>query len=510
MAPLDTLSVSQVELADHGQHGGCLRRWWLERVQGFRPDQTGAQTEGELGHELLAEYLRTGAMPPPRVKMSKMVTAAINKGRLPAPGSGLIEMRFDGQNKRDAGGRWIPVDRAKTFWLGGIPWDGFIDYQSLEPTDGVVIVLDHKFTSDLQYAKPAEDLIETVQMPVYCMVAAKRFQFCRVDGFWIVHHYVCRRGTSSTLRRAFVTLDQVLERRESILRVVERMKSVVQVEQQKDVPFSLKSCSAYMGCPHQARCRAFAGKDRVVPTYAELTDEEKALFPSMEEGALYAVSSDPKKVEPVKRASIIEDLDENEKPIAAGKDFGPPLAASEPAPVEKMSCADCGTVLDEGNSSRLQGGKVVHVNCPAMSQAAALSPEAEALAKAEMKVSPAEPVKRKPGRPRGSKNKPTEGQPQTANAITATARAQADETIRRIEAAESAPAAAAQSSGEAAPDLGCKTTADGGCMGWGCMHDAGNVPPHPTMTTSIIPANISITVDVGPVLAALLRKLAGV
>lgn len=507
MTPLDTLSVSQVEQADHAQTGGCLRRWWFERVQGFRPEQTGAQTEGELGHELLARYLETGQRPPPRVKLSKAVNAAIDRGKLPPPGSGLIERRFSDQPKRDAAGNWIPLDRTKTLHLGGIPFDGFIDYQSRElDADGYLLVLDHKFTSDLQYARPAEKLIKTVQMPVYCLDVWRRFRFQTVQGFRIAHHYVCRRGTSSTMRRAFVTPDQVLERRDKILPVIERMKGVVSTGKQNDVPHNLKSCSAYTGCPHQVRCRAFAGKEQHMSAVGDLD----AIFdgPSAQEVAAYSLPSDPPAAPgvvqeatpslyapasstPVEKLKIVYEPDQKDETGGSPpKTLEPPKASAPPAG-EKASCADCGTVLHEENSSRLKGGNLVHVKCPAQAP-------------------PAEMEKKPRGRPPGSKNKPKETE---ANAP----------DITPPPAAVSATLPVENSRAEmlAAPDGGLPETPTAfaeRAEGVSQRHDEAQnaVAARQTMGLTAIPSSIpssialNVTVDVGPILGALIRKLTGV
>lgn len=311
------LSVSQVEAFDSTQRAGCPRRWYFERVEGHKPEQTDAQTDGVAGHALLATYLATGQTPEGRVKMGKAVRAAIAKGVLPAPGPDLlIERRFSGQDQRTPDGKWIPVDVSKTLHIGRVPWDGFID--CLHGRD-VVTVLDHKFTSDLEYAKQGAELINTVQMPVYALAALKWFP--GATQFRLSHHYVCRTGEESDLRSALVTLDQVTERKAAIETTVASMQQIKTCTSQADVPFNRKACDAFGGCPHQSRCTAF--KQRSVM----LTPEELALFSDLPSVPAKAPASAPGAP-----AAPVQISDSEEVWDPAKKAFSP-VAAPAPAPV---------------------------------------------------------------------------------------------------------------------------------------------------------------------------------
>lgn len=269
---LEQLSVSQVESFDHSNRTGCARRWWFERVRGLKPEQDDAQSDGEAGHLLLATYFQTGKLPQGRVKMGKAVTAAILKGELPKPGPDmLIEERFDGQPRLDSKGEKVPLDVAETFHLGGLPWDGYIDLAYRR--GDVPTILDHKFSSDIDaFAKPADGLIKTVQMPIYVLSQlpfwpdAKRWE--------IAHHNVSRVGTRSFIRSAIVGLDEVLERKAQIEAVVESMKVVAATDVESDVPANTKTaCDAWNGCPHQSICKAYKERNQV-----KFTSEEMALF----------------------------------------------------------------------------------------------------------------------------------------------------------------------------------------------------------------------------------------
>lgn len=378
---IQSLSVSQAEKFDPAQTGGCPRRWWFEVVQGFRPERTEALTDGDKGHALLADYLRTGQAPKGRVKMGAAVRAAIAASNLPTPGDHLlVERRFSGQPQRDAAGNWVPLDTAKTLWLGGVPWDGFVDCQWYSARRASV--LDHKFSSDIhKYAKPAEKLILTVQMPVYCANALRVWP--AAQEFELIHHYVARTGQDSFIRRAVVTLGQVLDRVEQVGALVAKMERAAQVERQDDVEFNRRSCDAYNGCPHQSRCRAFKEKQVM------LTDAEKSFFGDME---LPGDAKPPPAVVQAPRRVMVDVApnESEEEAIARSRGLTPPTAskpAPQPPPEEKPACPACGmTLAHDVNASRLRDGTWKHIGCPAE------NPESA-------------PAKRGPGRPPGAKNK---------------------------------------------------------------------------------------------------------
>lgn len=330
------LSVSQVTSFDPTQKGGCPRRWFYDAVMGLRPPMTDAQTEGDLGHALLATYFRTGKGPQGRVKMGKAVSAAIAKGELPTPGSDLmVESRFSGQPQRDADGKWIPLDHSKTLWLAGVPWDGYIDLRFKR--DDFVTVLDHKFSADIhEYALEADELIKTVQMPVYCLDSLRVWS--DVKSFQLVHHNVARTGEDSFLRSKVVTLDQVLERKANIESVVDDMRLTAAAVSAEDVPFNRKSCSAWRGCPHQSRCTAF--KERQV----SLTPEELATFPDVQitdytsapAAATVSATAAPAAAQVVVIPPPTSGAESNTLELAAVlPPDAPPNDANAPAPVKK-------------------------------------------------------------------------------------------------------------------------------------------------------------------------------
>lgn len=381
------LSVSQIEAFDHSQEGGCERRWWFERANDLRPDQTRSQEEGEAGHALLAHYFATGEKPTGRPLMGKAVTGAIVKGELPAPGADLlVEERFSGQPKFDAAGNWLPLRDDQTLVLAGVPLEGFIDL-SFRRGD-VPEVWDHKFftparpeVSDDPYAwlKRPEELLQTVQMPVYALSQVPFWP--DATKFRLVHHYVSKKGIDSKIRSAVVSVEQLRKRQTEIEAVIERMKLVAGAATQDEVPFNRRSCDAWRGCPHQAICSAYQQKEAPM----SLTEAEKALFADLDdipnEAATAATPPPPPKVEDAKPAAT--------QP-----------APSAPAPEAAPTCS-CGTQLTPENGSKLRDGSWKHIGCRLDAKPETPAPRtrkskeekaAEAAAAAASKPTPEKPV----------------------------------------------------------------------------------------------------------------------
>lgn len=259
------ISVSQVTTYD-----SCNLKWWFKHVQRLPDPPPKSMEEGSHAHGLIEHYLRTGEEPEGRVKLGKAIRGAIAAGLFPTPGPDLlIEYRFSGQPKLDAAGNWVELEDSPIV-AHGAQFDGFIDL--MYRRDEVPSVDDHKITSDIYapWNKKADELIGTVQMPVYGLVAFHKWP--DADKVRLTHNYVSKRGVESEKRSQVVTRDQVLERWATIQTSVAGMIQTRRAERQEDVPFNRKVCRDYRGCPFQSSCKAYQ-ENKVA-----LTAEELALF----------------------------------------------------------------------------------------------------------------------------------------------------------------------------------------------------------------------------------------
>lgn len=395
---LRALSASQAERFDPEQVGGCKRRWYFQDVMRLEvPEPEESKNDGHAGHALFAMHYR-GEPLPKRHRMLKAVRGALVKGELPArePGQ-LIESRFDGQPARDANGERLSLDTTRTLWLGGVPWDGYVDLRFYR--EGTITVLDHKFSSDIHtYAKPADRLLASVQMPVYALDSLRLWP--EAQHIELVHHYVSRKGVDSFLRRQLVTVEQVRQRGREIERLVAEMIAVSQAKSPDDVPGNRASCHTWSGCPFQSRCTAFKEKPKM-----DLNPEEQEWLSALGGGepekptggelaeALKVLDS----AEPVVLAAVVDGLTETEKAKLAEFVKAPPTAPGAPAateleiasaagaldpeddpfavfapkpsvpaeqPARPPSCTDCGAELNAENGSQ-RDGVWTHVGCPA-------------------------------------------------------------------------------------------------------------------------------------------------
>jgi hypothetical protein len=506
---LTRLSVSQAEKFDPAQTGGCPRRWWFEEVRGHKPEQGEAQSDGEKGHALLAHYLATGEEPQGRVKMGKAVRGAIAAGHLPTPRDvelcgGLIEHRFDGQAKHDAQGNRIPLRADTTLWLGGVPWDGYVDLRLRRM--GVVEVWDHKFSSDIHAnAKPAHSLIRTVQMPVYALDSLRVWP--SATEFRLVHHYVSRVGVDSFIREQTVTVDQIQERGREVAALVDRIRAVAVAQSQDDVPFSRKACSAYSGCPHQSICTAFK-ENRPMP----LSAEDLALFGDITPEVIAPTGKPTLSAEDLQRmadeaaqradesgndgADVADamELQRAAREARAGASVDLPLpAASVPAVQPVPVCADCATELNAENGSRSPDGKWTHLKCPA-SQIPDSAP------------------KRRGRPPKARTEAPAPSAPLESDVSAALVERERDShrrTMAELDASERELKAsrASRSPPEDAADRNCVSLPDGTCVGGelsgkSCMHD-----PVRTITPPPLSGTLRVVIDVSPGLQALLERI---
>lgn len=418
---LRALSASQAERFDPEQVGGCKRRWYFQdvmRLEVLEPEES--KQDGHAGHALFAMHYR-GETLPKRHRMLKAVRGTLARGILPArEPSQLVESRFDGQPARDANGERVPLDTTRTLWLGGVPWDGYVDLRFYRA--GMITVLDHKFSSDIRaYAKPADRLLSTVQMPVYALDSLRLWP--EAQHVELVHHYVSRKGVDSFLRRQLVTVEQMRQRGREIERLVADMIAVSQAKSPDDVPGNRASCHTWSGCPFQSRCTAFKEKPKM-----DLNPEEQEWLSALGGGGAPPVKPNPDLdafVEKVKAGGPVGEpapLPEflKEKLVTSGPEaahateleiasaagaldpseglrrpaslnltalppddndpfavFAPKSSVPAEQPARPPSCRDCGAELNAENGSQ-RDGVWKHIGCPAKSFApAATDPKSQ-------------------------------------------------------------------------------------------------------------------------------------
>lgn len=262
---IQSLSVSQIATADTRQFGGCLRKWGWEKIFGKKPKETKKQQTGTACHEQNEHYLSTGE------DVLGPITRA-GKRFMPLPGSDLrIEWGLNNKPrppKDPATGK--PVHHfpghESLLHAGGIPLIGFIDVinfrgsyvspegELLADPAGTVEVIDHKTTGNFKWAKTADQLMQTIQMPGY-----GEFIRCLVPGIRFVrlsHIYYLTDGAPMARKvTTLVPVEQFPVRWAEIeADVVVKMKAVAGAKRAEDIQGFGDSCDAFRGCPHRAYC----------------------------------------------------------------------------------------------------------------------------------------------------------------------------------------------------------------------------------------------------------------
>jgi hypothetical protein len=243
-AQLVWTSASGITTADPNSYGGCLRRWWYEKVDGKEAPTTDAMRGGTALHTEIEARLKTGS--------SLMSPLALAGGHyVPHPGQGLL------------------IEQPIHFvTAGNVHIFGHVDLyntrQEYIDPDGVLQrdppwsfeVKDWKTTSDFQYAKSERELAENIQLNTYSEAGFRSWP----DMEWSRHTHVYFR-TRGAPRSQLVTIrrsrEEVALRWEYAESVVRSMADISRETSAEHVTPNPASCNAYRGCPHHTYCTAY-------------------------------------------------------------------------------------------------------------------------------------------------------------------------------------------------------------------------------------------------------------
>jgi hypothetical protein len=147
----------------------CLRAYAFEYVEGFKPGPSPKQQFGKDVHTQLERWLSQGKMPD-NTPEGQVAKQGIQKNWLPVPSNKLlIEYEFE-----------IP-------WFDDIIMMGFVDCAVSTALEEIPIVIDHKTTSSLNWAKTEEQLLLDEQALIYSLWAAWRWDVSKVKARWVYY-----------------------------------------------------------------------------------------------------------------------------------------------------------------------------------------------------------------------------------------------------------------------------------------------------------------------------------
>ncbi len=374
-------SVSALQTFDPETYGGCPRRYFFKYVMKKPEPQTKAMAAGTEIHKQLEHYLLSGedVLGP---------VARAGKHFLPRPGADLIVEKDFGDETRALR---LREDRIRSndsrldsvvaqtagLSVAGIPLVGYIDVRhargeyvdeegnlrrELPQYGRVTEVVDHKSTSNLDYAKTSAELADALQMVGYANV---KTIIENSDSIRLSHISYQTRGAKAAKKATTIISAAVARRKwERVERLAPAMSDVVRARRPEDVDVQLKSCNAYHpGCPHQSYC------DRPQITILDVFQITKGESNMSASESLFDIMKAPS----AGTNGVV--LPQNTLPpplpmtdavrTAAIEAERARLLAEDAAPAVSYGfCMSCGASLTAANASRLQSGLVRHIACP--------------------------------------------------------------------------------------------------------------------------------------------------
>jgi len=255
-----TSSASQISTAED-----CLRKWAGLKIEGLEDKGNRFSQQGSRVHKIL-EHWFVDATPPPATDDGRIAQAILR--HLPPPQT-----------------PGLTVERYLTITLGGVPFRGYVDVSIIHERD-VPFVSDHKTTSDLVWAKSAEDLASDVQSTLYAadgmLLAAGETELDALpldapcDLQWT---YGRTRGAPVSLpvvRR--VTLEEIRPRLDKTAATATLLRELKHAEPHwLDVPHDASACDKYGGCPFKGNGCNLTPQERIQSIMAQETQHSAFL-----------------------------------------------------------------------------------------------------------------------------------------------------------------------------------------------------------------------------------------
>lgn len=203
----------------------CQRQWYWNKIIGLPSPQKPSAALGEAVHTSIEKYLDGESTLHPVAVPGK---AKLDELRALRP---LIETKMQ-----------RPLSNGLTFV-------GRIDVLAPEQA----LVVDHKTTSSLQYAKSEEELQRDPQMLAYAYEVLARTD---ADTVRVAHNVLLTRGSGHRYTEAELSRAEILSGWKRLEAVTDAMKATALVPSPTEVPATWSACSAYGGCPYREQCQS--------------------------------------------------------------------------------------------------------------------------------------------------------------------------------------------------------------------------------------------------------------
>lgn len=229
----------------------CKRKWAWSKLDGIKSKQHPSAKRGEEVHKVLEDWLDKGIPIDTTTAIGKIASKGLQF--LPLPGVGEVE-------------RWIELT------VNGIMYHGKIDLRFAE--NGRRVVLDHKTTTDLKWAKSEDDLRKDEQGVIYAAHEMVEHDVQEVELRWV--YYVTQEGKEKAKKVSLiVTREDVEPEFDKIEATAKEMEAIVEQNlKAKDLEPTVTACDAYGGCSYVDNCN-LSSKERMKAIMAQQSLAEK-------------------------------------------------------------------------------------------------------------------------------------------------------------------------------------------------------------------------------------------
>jgi len=304
----------------------CARKWAWNKIEGISQPPNRFAERGSAIHSILEAWLEHGT--PPDVATEYGAIAAAGLHHLPHPGVAEVEGSF-------------------TIELPSADFTGRVDARWID-TDGTPIILDHKTTSGLQWAKTEEDLRTDVQASLYAHVAMRDANKDVAELRWIYYETAKRPRSKRVALR--VWKPEVDEQIALIDETAQEMNEILGSKARAlDLVPTIGTCGMYGGCAYIQQCNlSTSEKMRGYMTgqsWAEkMLARKGAQINGVAAAAVEAAESAPyinapeaparQKAEPEEPLQLFEASIVDAKTKTKTKNFGSKQTAATPPPAE--------------------------------------------------------------------------------------------------------------------------------------------------------------------------------
>ncbi len=392
--PFAPITIQYISPSALETFAACPRKWAWSKIDRIPKVQGAGAALGEAVHKQHEGWLRDATPYDMTTRAGELAMATLPL--LPAPRSGHVEQEI-------------------TFEYQGIKFGGKIDWNGPDQPPphpaSRAVVLDHKTTTDLAWAKlQRAELLEHPQAPIYGKWATLAYCTEWVEFRWNYVETKRKTGTPATAKSwHLVHRDEIDQHMVEPVRVARELLHVVQVANAeraagrpftaKDVPYNASHCGAFGGCPFRDRCDLSPQEQ-----FTSMTQQSQTIFDRLrQKGAAQSAPAPAAATAPAAQppfsfptqtapaASAPAQSAPAAPPTAAAPPWSPP-AQTAPAP----AAAPGPTVEGYGGQVNPPESALP----PAPAQTAPSAPEQTAPAASAPSTTPAaEPAKRGRGRP---------------------------------------------------------------------------------------------------------------